>query len=135
MDVLEEVAVSFAEAGERNGGGAAVSQLGRPGRRLRLNESRAKFLAVQLGVKTTTVAGLTMVSRVLGFIREMLVAAMLGTVAAYAIVTGPMHSEWVFLPVPLLATAGLAIILTLVIGFAGTWRALGAKPARYLRDE
>jgi predicted NBD/HSP70 family sugar kinase len=60
MDVLEEVAVSFAGAGERNGGDAAVSQLGRPGRKLRLNESRAKFLAIQLGVKTTTLAGLTL---------------------------------------------------------------------------
>ena len=59
MDVLEEVAVSLAEAGERQRPGA-VSQLGRPGRRLRLNESRAKFLAIQLGVKTTTVAGLTL---------------------------------------------------------------------------
>jgi predicted NBD/HSP70 family sugar kinase len=56
MDVLEEVAEPFSEAGERNGGG----QLGRPGRRLRLNESRAKFLAIQLGVKTTTLAGLSL---------------------------------------------------------------------------
>jgi len=46
-----------------------------------------------------------------------------------------MHTEWVFLPGPLVATAGLAIILTLVLGFAGTWRALGAKPAPYLRNE
>jgi putative ABC transport system permease protein len=38
-------------------------------------------------------------------------------------------------PGPLVATAGLAIILTLVLGFAGTWRALGAKPAHYLRNE
>ena len=60
MDVLEEVAVPLAEAGERCGGDAAASQLGRPGRRLRLNESRAKFLAIQLGVKTTTIAGLTL---------------------------------------------------------------------------
>ncbi len=60
MDVLEEVAVPIAEAGGRNGNGDAVSQLGRPGRRLRLNEARAKFLAIQLGVKTTTLAGLTL---------------------------------------------------------------------------
>jgi predicted lysophospholipase L1 biosynthesis ABC-type transport system permease subunit len=26
-------------------------------------------------------------------------------------------------------------VLTLVFGFAGTWRALGAKPAAYLRNE
>ena len=59
MDVLEEVAVSLAEPGERDGGDAII-QLGRPGRMLRLNQSRAKFLAIQLGVKTTTVTGLTL---------------------------------------------------------------------------
>jgi putative ABC transport system permease protein len=64
-----------------------------------------------------------------------LVAAGLGTLAAYGLVTGPMHSNWVFLPAPLLATVGLAVIVTLVLGFAGTWRALGAKPAHYLRNE
>ena len=58
MDVLEEVALPLVEAGDRPGGNADVSQLGRPGRKLRLNESRAKFLAIQLGVKTTTIAGL-----------------------------------------------------------------------------
>ncbi len=64
-----------------------------------------------------------------------LVAAGLGTLAAYALVTGPLKSEWVFLPGPLLAIAGIAVLLTLVLGFAGTWRALGAKPAAYLRNE
>src|ERR1017187_10576029 len=58
MDVLEEVTVPGAEAGGRNGD--AVSQLGRPGRRLQLNGSRAQFLGIQLGVKTTTLAGLTL---------------------------------------------------------------------------
>ena len=64
-----------------------------------------------------------------------LAAAGLGTLAAYALVTGPLNSDWVFLPVPLLAIAGIAVLLTLVLGFAGTWRALGAKPAAYLRNE
>jgi len=64
-----------------------------------------------------------------------LVAAGLGTLAAYALVTGPLKSEWVFLPGPLLAITGIAVVLTLVLGFAGTWRALGAKPAAYLRNE
>src|SRR5207248_72562 len=63
------------------------------------------------------------------------VAAGLGTLAAYALVTGPMRSDWVFLPMPLAAILGLAVILTLVFGFAGTWRALGARPAAYLRNE
>jgi len=64
-----------------------------------------------------------------------LVACALGTIAAYFLVTRLMKIEWVFLPLPLLSTLGLAIVLTLVLGFAGTWRALGAKSARYLRNE
>jgi putative ABC transport system permease protein len=30
---------------------------------------------------------------------------------------------------------GLATILTLALGFAGTWRALGVKAAPYLRND
>jgi len=64
-----------------------------------------------------------------------LVACALGTLAAYFLVTRLMKIDWVFLPAPLLWTVGLAILLTLALGFAGTWRALGAKAAPYLRNE
>ena len=64
-----------------------------------------------------------------------LVACALGTLAAYFLVTRLMKLDWVFLPLPLLWTLGLAILLTLALGFAGTWRALGAKAAPYLRNE
>jgi predicted NBD/HSP70 family sugar kinase len=62
MDVIEEVAAPPLESGMRNGGGPGDSAipLGRPGRRLRLNESRAKFLGIQLGIKSTTIVGLTL---------------------------------------------------------------------------
>jgi putative ABC transport system permease protein len=70
----------------------------------------------------------------LGFLSA-LVACALGTFAAYFLVTRLMKIEWVFLPVPLLWTVGLAILVTLTLGFAGTWRALGAKAAPYLRNE
>ena len=56
MDVLEEVTVN----GGRNGQGDVAAHLGRPGRKLRLNHSRAKFLGIQLGVTTTNLAGLTL---------------------------------------------------------------------------
>jgi putative ABC transport system permease protein len=46
-----------------------------------------------------------------------------------------MKTEWVFLPVPLLWTVALATLLTVILGFAGTWRALGTPPAPYLRNE
>ena len=46
-----------------------------------------------------------------------------------------MKIDWVFLSTPLLTTVGLATSLTLMLGFAGTWRALAAKAAPYLRSE
>jgi putative ABC transport system permease protein len=64
-----------------------------------------------------------------------LVSSLVGTTAAYFLVTRMMKLEWTFLPAPLLGTIALATLLTLALGFLGTWRALGAKPALYLRDE
>ena len=63
------------------------------------------------------------------------VAGILGTAAAYLLVTRLMHLDWVFLPLPLLWTTVGATALALALGVAGTWRALGAKPAPYLRNE
>jgi putative ABC transport system permease protein len=64
-----------------------------------------------------------------------LVAGALGTIAAFFLVTRLMKIDWVFLPGPLAWTVGLSALLTAALGFAGTWRALGAKPASYLRSE
>jgi N-acetylglucosamine repressor len=55
VDVLEEVT----ENTEHNGG-ETTGQLGRPGRKLRLNQTRAKFLGLQLGISQTTLAGLNL---------------------------------------------------------------------------
>jgi putative ABC transport system permease protein len=63
------------------------------------------------------------------------IAGALGTVAAYFLVTRLMRTEWVFLPGPLVWTVALTMVLTSVLGFAGTWRALSAKPAPLLRNE
>jgi putative ABC transport system permease protein len=62
-------------------------------------------------------------------------ASAFGTAAAYFLVTRLMKLEWVFRVAPLLGTVALATVLTLTVGFAATWRALGAKPALYLRSE
>src|SRR5690348_5317799 len=56
MDVLEEVA----ENDDRGANPDAAGQLGRPGRKLRLNGSRPKFAGIQLGLHTTSVDGLTL---------------------------------------------------------------------------
>jgi putative ABC transport system permease protein len=59
----------------------------------------------------------------------------LGTTAAYFLTTRLLKTDWVFLPAPLLWTVALATILTSALGFAESWRALGTKPAPYLRAE
>ena len=88
-----------------------------------------------LGATRGAIAAAFLIEHALVGLLTAAVAAGLGTLAAYALVTGPMKSEWVFLPAPLLVITAIALCLTLLLGFAGTWRALGAKPARYLRDE
>jgi predicted NBD/HSP70 family sugar kinase len=55
LDVIEE----FSGNAVRNGRPAAA-RLGRPGRKLRLNQTRPKFVGIQLGLNTTTLAGLTL---------------------------------------------------------------------------
>ncbi|HEX6841918.1 MAG TPA: FtsX-like permease family protein [Stellaceae bacterium] len=62
-------------------------------------------------------------------------AAALGTLAAYLVLTRIMHQDWTFLPGALVSTALIATALTLGIGYAGTWKALGAKAAPFLRNE
>jgi len=61
-DVLEEV--DLAETSDRvpraNGRDKDVVLRGRPGRRLRLNQSETQLLAIQLGLNETTVAGLSL---------------------------------------------------------------------------
>jgi putative ABC transport system permease protein len=63
------------------------------------------------------------------------IAAALGTLAAYLVLTRVMHQDWVFMPGALVSTALIAAALTLGIGYAGTWKALGAKAAPFLRNE
>jgi putative ABC transport system permease protein len=62
-------------------------------------------------------------------------AAVLGTVAAYLVLTRIMRQGWEFEPAAVAATAAIATLLTIAVGYAGTWRALGAKAAPYLRNE
>jgi putative ABC transport system permease protein len=64
-----------------------------------------------------------------------MIASVLGTIAAYLVLTRVMRTDWVFLPESVLLSAGVALLLTLTLGYAGTWRALSASAAPYLRNE
>jgi putative ABC transport system permease protein len=62
-------------------------------------------------------------------------AAIVGTIAAWAVITQVMEVDWVFIPQAVAATAALSAAVTIGFGFVGTWRALGQKAAPLLRNE
>ncbi|MGU3538248.1 ABC transporter permease [Methylobacterium sp. A54F] len=57
-----------------------------------------------------------------------------GTLAAWTIVTRVMRLDFAPEMSGALTAAGLAVVLAVVLGLAGTWRILGQKPAPYLRQ-
>jgi putative ABC transport system permease protein len=63
-----------------------------------------------------------------------LVAAIIGSLAAWLLLALYMRIEFVWLGGTVLVTAIGATLAVLVLGLAGTWRALGQKPAPLLRN-
>jgi len=57
-----------------------------------------------------------------------------GSLAAWLVVTRVMHLTFVWLPLPALMAALIALLVTVVFGLAGTFTALGQKPASVLRN-
>jgi putative ABC transport system permease protein len=88
-----------------------------------------------LGATRADVAGTFLIEHGLLGLVTAAIAAALGTLVAYLFLTGLTETEFVFLPWVVAGTAVLSILITLLIGFAGTWRALGAKAAPLLRNE
>ncbi len=63
------------------------------------------------------------------------IAAVIGSFTAWAVIVWLMEADWVFIPTTVAVTIVLCLGVTLIIGFAGTWRALGQKAAPLLRNE
>ncbi|MCW5752459.1 MAG: FtsX-like permease family protein [Alphaproteobacteria bacterium] len=63
-----------------------------------------------------------------------LVAGLLGWVAAEVVITTVMKAAWTPLPGTLVLTALLSVAATVLLGLAGTWRALSERPAPVLRE-
>ena len=57
-----------------------------------------------------------------------------GSLAAWLIVGQLMHLSFTWLPWPALAAAAGAVVVTIALGLAGTYAALGQKPAPILRN-
>jgi putative ABC transport system permease protein len=64
-----------------------------------------------------------------------LIAVVIGALVGYGFLTGVTDTPFTLLPGAVIGTAALSTVITLVLGFAGTWRALGAKAAPLLRNE
>jgi putative ABC transport system permease protein len=62
-------------------------------------------------------------------------AAGLGSLAAWLVLTQVMRSGFEFLPWPLFVTLVVAGLLALLFGFAATFRSLGRRPAALLRNQ
>lgn len=63
------------------------------------------------------------------------ISAIVGSLAAMGILKGLMKMSFALHPETIITTISTGIILTLLLGLLGTWRALGHKPATYLRAE
>ena len=88
-----------------------------------------------LGATRRTMAAAFLVEYGLMGLVSVMIAAALGTLVAYLLVTGPLDADWSFAPAPLAVLLAAAIGLTMALGFAGTWRVLGAAAAPQLRHE
>jgi putative ABC transport system permease protein len=88
-----------------------------------------------LGATRRTIAAAFLVEYGLMGLVSAAIAAILGTLIAYLLITGPLDADWTFAPAPLAVVLAAAIGLTMALGFAGTWRVLGAAAAPQLRHE
>ena len=61
-------------------------------------------------------------------------ASALGGVAAWILVTRYLKVDFAWLPTTLVAVVAASTAAVILIGLAGTWRALGHKPAASLRQ-
>ncbi len=64
-----------------------------------------------------------------------LVAVAFGTMGAWAVLVFVMKAEFHFLPLQAVVTVLAAVAVTLIFGFAGTWRALSQKAGPLLRND
>jgi putative ABC transport system permease protein len=64
-----------------------------------------------------------------------IIAGLVGSVVAWAVLTQLMNADFQATPLTVVLVAVLGVVITLGLGFLGTWRALGHKAAPVLRTE
>jgi putative ABC transport system permease protein len=63
------------------------------------------------------------------------IAALVGSVAAWSVLVLVMGANWVLLPMTIIGPIGIGLFATLAAGFVGTWQALRVPAAPLLRNE
>ena len=102
------------------------------GHRRRIYE--AVILKVLGGRRLQVLSAYLMEYAVLGLVAAA-IAAVVGSIAAYVVVTEVMQAGWIWLPGTVLRTAALSVTVTVLFGLVGTWAALAERPAPHLRNE
>ncbi|HSO42830.1 MAG TPA: FtsX-like permease family protein [Rhodospirillales bacterium] len=88
-----------------------------------------------LGATRARIAGTYLVEYgVLGLVTAA-IAAGLGTAVGWAVSVKVMDFAWSMRWDIVVTTVAICVVLSLAVGFAGTWRILGQKAAPYLRNE
>jgi putative ABC transport system permease protein len=88
-----------------------------------------------LGATRSRLAGLYIAEYGLLGLVTGVVATAIGTAAAWAVTVFVMRTDWVFVPATAVLIVALSVVVTTLVGFAGTFRILGRKAAPYLRNE
>lgn len=63
------------------------------------------------------------------------IAAIVGSIAAWSVLVLVMEANWVLLPMTILGPIAIGLFATLAAGFVGTWQALRSPAAPMLRNE
>ena len=64
-----------------------------------------------------------------------MLAAIIGTAAAWSVVVKVMDMPWYWLPSGAAFSTVICLFVTIGVGMLGTWLALSRKPAPLLRNE
>ena len=102
------------------------------GQRRRINEA---VLLKVLGAARADLLGAVLWEFLLVGLSASAAAALVGWGIAWGVLTKVLKLDAVLLPLPVLLTLGAGIAAVTLFGLLGTWRALEARPAPYLRSE
>jgi putative ABC transport system permease protein len=131
LEAVDRIAGQLALAARSAAGIAIVTALLALGSAIAAGQRARQHDAVVLKTLGATrpwlIAAYVMEFAMLGAV-ACLFALLAGGAAAFGIVEGLMKMGFVFLPGTVLATALAALVVTVLLGVAGTWRVLAKKP-------